>query len=867
MNHKSRLFSLCHLALCISLGLTLFSGLISTAAAQDQDKSIAAASESLNEARQLCSNIDEKGKQLAQSAGYDLDKLCSSLEQLELPASAEKGETLVAPRKGNNGERAGFDGQADDKTEFDREGKDQRGDKRYGKGDKKQQRDTQQQDAIEKLQPFGYDLFAGEPSSFEQASHIPVSPDYLLGPGDTVEVNFYGKLNSSHSLEINRDGSIDFPNLGPINLAGMTFSDAKQLLQQRIRNEMIGVEAGISLGELRSIQVFMLGEAYKPGSYTISALSSITNALFLSGGLSDIASLRNVQLKRDGKLVSTLDLYDLLLHGDTSQDAQLQSGDAIYIPTVNQTASVSGAVRRPAIYELKGTVNAQQLVELAGGLQPNAFNRRARIHRVGDSGFMRVIDLDLTTEKGRQTAVKSGDLLMVDQVVEEQESVVTVSGHVHYPGEFLWRDGLRISDVVQNIKALKPDVDLDFALIRRETPPVGKIEPIFVDLGAVLADPNSKFNIQFFPKDELIIFSNEEDRADLLEDLVDDLRLQARSGEMARIVRINGTVRSPGEYPLTSRMTLTQLIAAAGGLNEEAYTQLVELSRHDYSNSDKVESGHSSLILTDAVKDPGKDPALMPYDVISVRTIPEFHENLSIEIKGEVKFPGAYTFKRGETLTEVIRRAGGLTELAHVDAAVFTREDLREQEARQLKELRARLREEIAASGLEKANEGKSTNVTDSTRIVEQLDATQALGRLVIDLGAVIEGSMDDVVLKDGDLLVIPEFRQEVSVVGEIQHPSAHLFNRELDVDNYIELSGGMNRRADKKHIYVVKADGSVSLPRRSGWFRHRRVTIEPGDTIIVPLDIDRRRKLTVWSEASQIVYQLALGAAAINSF
>jgi protein involved in polysaccharide export with SLBB domain len=814
--------------------------------AQAQQVSLEAASEGLQEARELCESIGEQEKRLAKTAGYDLDKLCGSLNLIEFPGLDEAQEPLVTPRKEQQ-----FATDTDVPEQVD----------------SIKSQSPQYRSLTGMLQPFGYDLFAGEPSDFEQASRIPVSPDYLLGPGDTVEVGFYGKLNNSHSLEINRDGSIDFPNLGPINLAGMSFSDAKQLLLQRIEREMIGVQAGISLGELRSIQVFMLGEAYKPGTYTISALSTITNALFLSGGLSDIASLRNVQLKRGGKLISALDLYDLLLHGDTSDDAQLQSGDAIYIPTVKQTASVDGAVRRPAIYELKGSLTAQQLVELAGGLEPSAYNQSARINRVGDSGFMQVLDLDLTTVKGKNTSIKSGDRLTIDTTVEQQELIVTLSGHVHYPGEFLWRDSLRVSDVVKNIKALKPDADLNFALIRRELPPVGKIEPIFVDLGAVLANPKSVFNLKFFPNDELIVFSNEQDRADLVQELVEDLRLQSRSGEMARLATITGTVRSPGQYPLTKGMTLTQLIAAAGGLNEGAYTQFVELSRHDFSSVEKTAADHFSITLGEAFSDPEKDPKLSPYDVVAVRSIPEFRENLSLEIKGEVRFPGNYTFKRGETLAQVITRAGGLTDLAHADAAVFTRESLREQEAKQLEDLRERLKAGVAASSLEKANDGKSSSAENTTRILEQLDSTEALGRLIVDLGGILDGTMDDVSLKDGDLLVIPEYRQEISVLGEIQHPSAHLFNRRLDIAEYIELSGGTNRYADKKRIYIVMADGSVTLPKKSGWFRHRRALIEPGDTIVVPLDVGRRRALTVWGEASAIIYQLALGAAAVNSF
>lgn len=820
---------------CFSLSLLA----ISTALTANQLP--VGAEESLEEARQLCQGISESNKRLAKSAGYDVDKLCSSLELIELPEDDSSEEQLVLPRKKTEQNASPQQSPMEEKTT---------------------------QDAPRKgLRAFGYDLFAGEPISFEPASRIPVSPNYILGPGDTVKVLFYGKINESHDLEINRNGYIEFPQLGPVNLAGMTFSDAKQLLQQRIKEEIIGIEASISLGELRSMQVFMLGEAYKPGTYTISALSTMTNALFLSGGLSDIASLRNLQLKRAGNVVAQLDLYDLLLHGDISHDAQLQSGDTIYIPTVKQTASVDGAVRRPAIYELKDSVTAQQLIELGGGLTPTAYRKSARIHRVTTAGFRSVLDIDLTTSEGRNTAIKSGDLLVVDSAVEQQEMIVTLSGHVHHPGEFLWRQGLRISDLVKSIKSLKPNADLDFALIRRELPPVGKVEPLFIDLRAVLADPNSSANRHFSPGDELIIFSNESNRAASLAEFVQSLRLQSKSGEMAQIATITGTVRSPGEYPLTKGMTVTQLIAAAGGLNEEAYTQVVELSRHDFSNIEKAATDHFAVTLTKALRDPSADPQLQPYDVISVRTIPEFRENLSISLKGEVRFPGNYRFRRGETLSEVIERAGGLTEMAHTDAAVFTRSSLREQEAKRLQELRKRLRSDIATRSLERANEGVSADNGDSEKILAELEATEALGRLVIDLDAILDHAVDDVTLKNGDLLVIPEYHQEISVVGEIQHPSAHLYNRQLKIDDYIDLSGGINHRADLKRLYVVKADGSVALPGRTGWFKRRNNSIEPGDTIVVPLDVDRRRTLTVWSEASAIIYQLALGAAAVNSF
>ena len=864
--------------------ITLVGFLLCAAIAQGQTAG-ADISGSLKEARAMCSGLSPENKRMARAAGYDIGKLCKSLEGLSgLPSTAANEDLPVVLPRGETLESiAEPDADADMMPA--------------------------EEESLE-LKPFGYDLFAGEPTSFQPATRIPVSPNYQIGPGDTLQILFFGKTNETHSLEVNRDGSVDFPELGPISLAGLTFSEAKELLLKRISEQMIGVQASISLGELRSIQVFVLGEAYKPGAYTVSALSTITNALFVSGGVSDIASLRNIQLKRAGKVVATLDLYDLLLRGDTSGDVRLQSGDAIYVPTVGNTASVDGEVRRPAIYELKSENSAAELLALAGGLQPKAYPNASRIHRVDGNGFMTVVDVDLTQKAGRDAKVINGDLLFVDSVVDRKQNVVTLSGHVYRPGEFRWRQGMTVTDVVRSVSQLKDGADLDFAIIQRELPPNGLLEVQYVDLRTALADKKGASDIAFYPRDELMIFSNlngrlaegadneaesgvdqnlnnitakgqenqdldgtnlqqidDRGRVEILAELVERLKLQARSGELAQVVSINGTVRYPGEYPLTKGMTVTQLVAAAGGMSEAAYTQRVELSRFDFSDAERAGSNHQVIDLQAAYQGGAADMQLSSYDVLSVRTIPEFKENLSITLEGEVRFPGVYAFKRGEHLSDVIKRAGGLTELAHGKAAVFTREDLRSEEEKRLKELQARLKADLAIAELEQANEGEKADIGEAEKLLKALDTSEAIGRLVIDLPAIIAGQLDDVVLKDGDQLVIPEYRQEVSVIGEVQHPTSHLYNEEFDLQEYIERSGGTNLRADDKRIYVVKADGSVALPGRSGWLSRRGLNLEPGDTVIVPLDVDRMKTLTVWGEASRIVYQLALGAAAINSF
>jgi polysaccharide export outer membrane protein len=253
------------------------------------------------------------------------------------------------------------------------------------------------------LTQFGYDLFAGTPSTFAPATDIPVPADYVMGPGDTILVQLYGKNNASYELLVNREGVIQFPEIGPLSVAGLSFEELKNHIYEVATQQIIGVKASVTLGNLRSIRIFVLGEAYRPGSYTVSALSTITNALFASGGVTKVGSLRHVQLKRDGNLVTELDLYDLLLNGDTSKDRRLLPGDVIFIPPIGKTVGISGEVRRPAIYEIKNEHKVKQLVNIAGGYLPTAHPASTRVERITHAGNRTLIDLDLTSEAGKNS--------------------------------------------------------------------------------------------------------------------------------------------------------------------------------------------------------------------------------------------------------------------------------------------------------------------------------------------------------------------------------------------------------------------------------------------------------------------------------
>jgi len=838
---RNKIFS----AICGVVFVFLISSLLATQANAELQPNTDL-QKSIEEARRLCQQSNNpKAMALAKQAGYDIDKLCATVSPTGSGSSVQRqfDASPVLPRAVQTAKKTQLE-PSDQLGGLDASGQ-------------------SVEDSAE-LRLFGYDLFAGDPKSYQPNAQIPVEPNYSLGPGDELRIQFYGKVNDYFERTISRDGSISFPKIGPVGLAGLTFAEAKQLINKKVTEEYIGVKVGISLGTLRSIHVFVLGEAHKPGTYTVPSLSTMTNVLFLSGGATNIASLRNIQLKRDGKVRAVLDLYDLLLSGDRSKDLRLQAGDTLFIPTIKWTAAIAGQVRRPAIYETEANPTVGQLIELSGGLLPTAYRDRATIRRIDSSGFMTVVDIDLSTAKGLNTKIQNGDHLSIGAIADDQRRVVTLSGNLHYPGQFLWREGLKISDLIGRIDNLKPNTDMDFALLRRELLPTGKITTFYVNLGAVLANANDSSNILLLPRDRLIVFSNKDDRVEVLQPLLDKLRMQSRLGEITRIASIRGTVRLPGEYPLTENMSLEQLIAAAGGLREQAYTQAVEITSFDFKDGDQMTSTHRAIDLQTLIDSKNSNVILQPHDVVSVRTLPEYRETLSIELRGEVRLPGVYNFVQGETLSAVIERAGGLTDSAFPRASVFTRESLRRQEQQRLSELSERIRADIGAINMEG---DKPVDVQSEERILDRLDEQRALGRLVIDLASILKKSTNDIVLRDGDRLTIPEYSQEISVLGEVPWPSAYQYNSRHKVADYIKLAGGVDVRADKARIYVVKADGSVRVPEGSGWLKWRRARIEPGDTIIVPMDLDRQRPMALWREASSIIYQLSLGAAAIASF
>lgn len=803
------------------------------------------------------------------------------------------------------------------------------------------------------LRPFGYNLFSGEPTSSAPLNDIPVPSDYVIASGDELVIQLYGKESATHRLFVGRDGSISFPQLGNISVAGSTFSQLRKALPEQIKAQIIGVDVAISMGELRTIQVMVVGDAYKPGAYLINGLSTISQAIMAAGGFKKTASLRNIQVKRNGQLIHQLDLYDLLLKGDGSQDVRLQSGDAVLIGSVGNQVSVFGEVVRPAIYEVKQGETLEQIIAFAGGAKPQALLDQVIVERVSDNGIG-VLEKDLSKYTQRTFSLKGGDNVRLLSRNPNYSQAVSIRGAVLRQGLFPVADGMRISDVFRSFERdIGRRADLSYSLLIRENSKTAQIEIFQFSLSNVLNNVNAKDNYHLKAKDQLWIFSNGQvgdiwsgkvsdtqkhlqkeslnfddnqslkdldalmakqgkvsekqvldsesgvvvsvankgqkpfstlDKLDLqgevkedpfsrkvmLKPLLTQLKRQASPVNPIRVVEIRGEVKYPGVFPMTQDARLIDLVTAAGGYREGSYHREAELSRFEMVNN-KLTMKHSRIVLPSsmpAINDTQANLLLRSKDKIHIFAHSEWREEINVELLGEVTFPGVYTLQRGGTLQDVIERAGGFTRFAYPEGAIFSRESLRLQEQQRIAFLRGQLKQEIASLALRRQSSTAqyATPPLEAMQVLGKLNDNQAVGRMVIDLQTQLDENTSSakLLLEDGDKLVIPAYRPEVQVIGQVQYSSNHLFKEGLSWKDYVRLAGGFKKQADKKRMYIIKASGAVMVPKRHNWFRHKKVAIEPGDTIVVPINTDYMDGLSTVATATQMLYQVGLSAAAI---
>jgi polysaccharide export outer membrane protein len=724
---------------------------------------------------------------------------------------------------------------------------------------------------VDAIKPFGYDLFASDPSTFAPGNEVPIPSDYRIGPGDLLEIQLFGQQNESYSLGISSDGLIRFPGIGPINAFenGTTFLELKNHLKSKIREHLgAGVQSSISLGAFRSIRIFLLGEVRRQGAYTVSALSTMLNALLTGGGIKDSGSLRKIELKRKGNTVTTLDLYDLMLYGDTSDDFLLLPGDVIFVPVVKNQITISGSVRRPAKYETLGGETLKDAIELAGGVNDRAYLENIRLERLGLDFRPRVKNLQLPEDLLFE--IQTGDIISISSVGVNVTNSVSLIGNVERPGEYEWRAGLRIRDLIQVKEDLLPKTDLNYGLVRRKNED-GTIKVLSFSPLKVLKSPDVSDNLLLEEQDALYFFPLDESRNPLIKVIISDLNQQKKVGVSPDVVTITGFVRHPGNYPLVQGMDLSDLITASGGLIDSSYTLSAELTRVALSEKKYSTVEHIEIIDLNSISNELSSPLfLQANDHLVIKKIPYWADSKTVTLGGEFMFPGEYRIKRGETLKEVIARAGGSTVDAYIKGAFFTREHIRRKETAQRQEFINRLENILAYENLEKGSSSDSS-VEQSRALLSRLKSIESTGRLVIDLNKQLDSNREtSIVLLDGDELLLPRKPQEVTVGGEVQFPTSHLYAKGLRLNDFIEKSGGFTERSNEDRIALIKVNGEVFSKRSNKWFTNQKTSffVEAGDMIIVPIKIELPSKfLENLNLTTQIIFQMAMGAAAINSF
>ncbi|GHF80796.1 SLBB domain-containing protein [Thalassotalea marina] len=807
----------------------------------------------------------------------------------------------------------------------------------------------------DELKAFGYDIFANEPNSFAPSMDIAVPEDYLIGPGDTVSVQMFGKENEEFEVQVSREGQVILPQYGPFTISGMTLIEAKKYLSAEIKNKVLGVDVVVTLSALRSIRVFVLGGAYKPGQYVLNALSSVTHAIIAAGGFNDVGSLRNIQIKRAGKLVSTLDLYDLLIRGDSSGDVVLKSNDVVFISAVGDQVSIDGEVKRPAIYELKNGESFKDVIEMAGGMLPSAYPAATIVERFNERNLRTVRNFNFSSDVELKKTAKGGDYVNVLPTSDQFEDSLTIIGAVTRPGKYQWHAEQRIIDLIPNINSyLLEDADLAYSIIIREKDLGRNIEVLQFSLFAALSDPTSKDNLVLEPGDKLLVFSNLEKQLDnlstldnfattkekllerekelaekqfedkkfwdyysgenkesafnqieeidyaeetlkqtyksieeltgvvnkeleirelnffsrkrLLAPVIDKLKSQAGSGDPIMLIEVDGAVKYPGLYPLANNGTLKDAVAAAGGLLESAFLSKAEITRDEIVNEEAFKRS-LNINLASALNGNSSDNIkLNSKDRVNIHHIPAWQENHIVELKGEFKFPGKYTIRRGESLGQLIERVGGFTEYADVNASLFTREKLKQMELENLIKVSESLRMEIASKSLASRDGSQGVDYDQARKLLADLTRVEPIGRLVVDIPDIVKYQQADVILENGDILYIPTKQNSINVVGQVQVASSHIYKERLDAFDYVALSGGMKKQADEDRVYVIKANGQIHIPSNNSWFGANDSQLQPGDTVVVPLDSYYMDDLSLWQAATQIIYQAAVAIAAISN-
>lgn len=801
----------------------------------------------------------------------------------------------------------------------------------------------------EVLPIFGADLFRNVPSTFAPVEQIPVTPDYILGPDDELRIRVWGQVNFNADVRVDRSGSVYLPQVGAIHVAGLKFSELEQHIRTEIGRVYRNFNLTVDAGQLRSIQVFVVGQARRPGSYTISSLSTLVNALFASGGPSAQGSLRHILLKRSGKTVTDFDLYDLLVNGDKSKDAQLLPGDVIFIPPTGPQVALTGSVRHSAIYELRDdNTTLQQLLADAGGASTTASDSRISIERIQDHHAREAMEVAFDTT-GLGTTLRDGDLLRVLSVVPRYQKTITLRGNTANPGHFAWHEGMKLSDLI-------PDRD---ALITRD----------YYWRRAQLGLPTPEFQpyvagpVQYQPSQAIDLQSRQSYQQWQMQNRVQRL-------PNGQYVFVNPDQNQPGQQSGQNKTTVNEYPYAQGNVylqGDQQYTILPPANGQQQQSSDTSGAngttvlgqqpsltspypststqpgvlnpsqlassgslaGRQAQIVTEntaaAVRkndvklsapeidwnyaviermdpvtlktslipfnlgklvmehDPSQNLTLQPGDVVTVFSqadirVPVTQQTKFVRLEGEFANAGIYSAEPGETLRHLIVRAGGFAPNAYLYGSEFTRESTRVLQQQRIDEYVQSLELDIqrgAIAGVASsvsAQDVASANAaaTSSRELLNRLHQLRATGRIVLQIKPDSMGldSIPDVSLEDGDVFNVPPQPATVNVVGAVYDQNSFIFAPKRRVGDYLKMAGGPGRDADKKHIFIIRADGSVvSKTTTNGVWGNtfESAQMNPGDTVVVPEKTFRPTALRGFLDWSQLFSQLALGVAAIS--
>ena len=730
---------------------------------------------------------------------------------------------------------------------------------------------TQTPDTREQLKRFGSDQFVKRSVALSQGPSpernsaiasldVPLGPDYVLGPGDELGISLWGGISQNVLRAVDREGRIALPEAGLVQVAGLTMAKAEALISHALQAQYRNLHVSVTISRLRSIQVFVVGDVQRPGAYEVSSLATPLSALFAAGGPTASGSLRVLEHLRNKSLIGEIDLYDFMLNGVKPGDDKLEGGDTLLVPPVGAQVAVFGAVKRPAIYELRGEKDLASVLRDAGGLTVAAALTHITIDRVQANQKREEVavpadaqeDPEAIRARLQATKVQDGDRIRVATVLPYSERAVYLMGHVARPGKIAYRDAMRLSDVLHSYQDLLPEPAVHGEIVRLMAP---DLHPETIE-----------FNVQ----DVLI------GNATIALQPFDTIRIFGRYELDAPTVSIRGEVQRPGAYPLFNGMTAAQLVRTAGGFRRDALMERADLASYQILDGTRVSIERRDVLIGDAVlkEDKQADVVLRAGDVLTVHQLTGWNDiGASIVIEGEVGHPGSYGFEPGEHLSDVLRRAGGLRETAYPEGAVLTRPDVAALENKSRDELVRQIEVSSAAAQMSRvlsSDQGASLQLIQQqqNQVVARLRSQPASGRLVIQIGSAMKswaGTSADIEVRAGDVLRIPKRPGFVLVSGQVYNPSAITFLPNRTAGWYLQHAGGVTRIADKKEIFIIRANGEVVGRGSSRWYGDIVLStkLNAGDTIVVPQKIIGP-SLT-WRNllgTAQVVASLAIAAA-----